>query len=102
LFDGVGGGADGDLQLLIPQLGLLGFNIIVIDQGLVVEFKALLPQLADHGRDCQGAEEAQKKLEHEFFSLRVLRAFAVRKRLTAKARRTRRIQGSPHFGSPAQ
>src|SRR5437868_9989473 len=35
LLDGVGGGIDGDLELLVPELGLVGFDLAVELAGLV-------------------------------------------------------------------
>ena len=41
----VGGGEDGDLQLLVPELGLLVFDLVVNLVGLVIQFEPLLAEL---------------------------------------------------------
>jgi hypothetical protein len=55
--DGVRGGEYGDLQLLIPELGLVRFDLIVELIGLVVELKLLLPQVQNqNGKENRGEE----------------------------------------------
>jgi hypothetical protein len=47
LRDRIWGGHDGDLELLIPELGLLGFDLVMELVGLVVELDVLLAELQD-------------------------------------------------------
>ena len=48
LRDRVGGGVDGDLKLLVPQLGLASADVVVQAVGLVVQLQPLLANL-EHG-----------------------------------------------------
>src|SRR5436190_632801 len=66
--DGVGdrvrGGEDGDLQLLVPQLGLAGFDLAVQLADLVVQLEALLAELERHDREAHRGQKADQHLDH--------------------------------------
>ena len=65
LGDGVGGGVDGDLQLLAPELGLLGLDFVLELGGVVLEFELLLSQFEHGDGDGEGAQQSQKQFDHE-------------------------------------
>jgi hypothetical protein len=58
LLDGVGGGEDCYLQLLVPEFGLVGFDLAVELADFVIEFQALLAELEGHYGQGHGADQA--------------------------------------------
>ena len=57
LGDRVGGGVDGDLHLLIPELGFALFDLIVQAVRPAAQFQLLLAKLKRDNADEAGAEE---------------------------------------------
>lgn len=54
-LDGVGRGVDGDLDLLIPQLGLPRGNLVVQLSRLVAQFQMLLAKFKNEDANCSRA-----------------------------------------------
>jgi len=63
-LDGVGGGVDGDLDLLVPELGLVGFDVAVEAVDFVVELEVLLAELERQDGEGHGAEDAEEHFDH--------------------------------------
>jgi hypothetical protein len=63
-LDGVGGGVDGDLDLLVPELGLAVADLVVHPRGLVAQLHVLLAELEEEQGDDRGGEDADQQLEH--------------------------------------
>ncbi|MDB5356979.1 MAG: hypothetical protein JWN24_3432 [Phycisphaerales bacterium] len=64
LVNRAGGREDGDLQLLVPELGLLGFDLVVEVGVLVRELELLLAELENEDAEDYGAEETDEKFNH--------------------------------------
>ncbi len=62
--DGVGRGAGGNAELLLPELRLGRFNLIVNLIRLIRQIETLLAKLQEHHREDSTAENAEQKFEH--------------------------------------
>ena len=63
-LDRVGGGVNRNLHLLVPELGLVGRDLIVQLRGLMAEFEMSLAKLQDEDSDRGGADETDEEFKH--------------------------------------